>query len=369
MTAHDKQRRFRDLAKRLGLPVDADEPLMLVCPECQETTFQYRPSDLEFVCGDCTHRKDGVDHLEALARAPRQSSAAPRHTLQASSADTGQGAEIVALMPRQRATPVAAPIQASTQAQAESPPAHPSGPRSRPLGESVIIATLSLVFLGVGLLAAVMSGFANYQAFGAMVEDPLQSRIWAWTGIIASVCSFGGFTFVYWHWSHGRRKEGLRAILFAMAGAATSLVGTQMYMTTTENDRLAASEAARARSALIATQVTDWRHQLEAIPPDVRSVEGLEAYIEEVEGVGRTHQKPYRDARNELGLARRRAELETRIEVGRAELLTLGDAVAVRPARASWLSWFFAAMLEVFSSQGTSIGFVALMILAGRRRD
>ena len=30
--------------------------------------------------------------------------------------------------------------------------------------------------------------------------------------------------------------------------------------------------------------------------------------------------------------------------------------------------WFFAAMLELFSSQGTSIGCVALLILYSRRR-
>ena len=237
------------------------------------------------------------------------------------------------------------------------------------LGEALVISFLSLVFLCAGLLAAGMSGFANYQAFGAMVEDPLQSRVWAWTGIIASLCSFGGFTFVYWHWSQRRVREGLRAAIFALAGAATSLVGTQMYMANTEDVRLASARMAQARSALIASQVEDWRSQIEAIPADVRSVEGLEAYIAEVERVGLTHQKPYRDARNELGLARRRASLEGQIEAARGELLELGSAGVARPPRPARASWFFAAMLEVFSSQGTSIGFVALMILAGRRRS
>ena len=365
MAAEDKLRQIRDIAKRLRLPVDGDEPLMLVCPDCDAETFQFRPADLEFVCGNCGERADGLDHLTARQSAPRTPSAATRQALQGHSGAQHRSAEIVPLMPRRE---LATPPRPAVPPTPGAAPDERRAPRQVSLGEGLIIAVLSLVFLGAGLLAAAMSGFANYQAFGAMVDDPVQSRVWAWTGIIASVCSFGGFTFVYWHWSHGRRKEGFRAILFALAGAATSLVGTQMYMANTEQDRLASADAARSRSALIEAQVADWRQQLGTIPADVRSVEGLEAYIEEVERVGRTHQKPYRDARNELGLARRRAELEGRIETARSELIDLGEIAAARPARPMALSWFFAAMLEIFSSQGTSIGFVALMILAGRRR-
>ena len=119
---------------------------------------------------------------------------------------------------------------------------------------------------------------------------------------------------------------------------------------------------------MLATQIADWRRQLEGIPPETRSVDGLEAYIEEVERVGRTHQKPYRDAQNELGLARRRDDLLARIETANAELLGTGsgDILVEAQTRTSIPGWFFALMLELFSSQGTSIGLVALLILYGR---
>ncbi|MCA8905918.1 MAG: hypothetical protein KDA43_14085, partial [Hyphomonas sp.] len=100
-----------------------------------------------------------------------------------------------------------------------------------------------------------------------------------------------------------------------------------------------------------------------------RSVEGLEAYIAEVERVGRTEQKPYRDAQNELGLAKRRDELQSKIDAANAALLGdgSGNILTEAQARTNLPSWFFAIMLELFSSQGTSIGLVALLILFGRR--
>ena len=224
------------------------------------------------------------------------------------------------------------------------------------------------MFLGAGLAAAGLSGFANYQAFSSSVADPLQSGVWGWTGVIAAVISFGGFTFFYWHSANGRMKEGIRALLFALAGGGTSIVGTQMYIAA--NNRAAEAELVQAGSNrdVLEMQITDWRRQLEGIPPETRSVEGLEAYLAEVERVGRTHQKPYRDAQNELGLARRRDDLQARIDAANAELLGTGsgDILVQAQTRTSIPGWFFALMLELFSSQGTSIGLVALLILYGR---
>ena len=98
----------------------------------------------------------------------------------------------------------------------------------------------------------------------------------------------------------------------------------------------------------------------------------LEAYLRGVEAAGRTHQKPYRDAQNELGLAKRRAELEAKIEAAQLSLLGEGGPEVLNaeaPSR-GLPSWFFAVMLEVFSSQATSIALVALLVLAsGRRRS
>ena len=92
------------------------------------------------------------------------------------------------------------------------------------------------------------------------------------------------------------------------------------------------------------------------------------SYIAEV-GVGRTDHKPSRDAQNELGLAKRRDDLIAKIEAANDELLGQGSGNILLRAeqRASLPSWVFALLLELFSSQATSIGLVALLIL-GRGR-
>lgn len=243
--------------------------------------------------------------------------------------------------------------------------------RRRGRSESFIIGTIAVVFLLAGLAAAGLSAFANYQAFSSTVSDPVQGRIWGWAGVIASVISFGGFTFVYWHGANRRMKEALRALVFAIIGAGASILGTEIYIRGNAEAAAAAVQTASTNRAVLESQITDWRRQLEGIPPETRSVEGLEAYLSEVERLGRTDHRPYRDAQNELGLARRRDELITRIENANAELLGQGSGNILLQAeeRAALPSWLFAALLELFSSQATSISLVALLLLAGARRE
>ncbi|MEL6824888.1 MAG: hypothetical protein AAFN91_01465 [Pseudomonadota bacterium] len=234
-------------------------------------------------------------------------------------------------------------------------------------GERIIITLLALVFLGAGLAAAALSGFANFQAFSLGVSEPGQARVWGWSGVIASICSFGGFTFFWWHLSGHRRGEALRALVFALAGAGTSIAGTTLYMVNNEQGQAEKWQSANDLRALTETEIADWTRQLEGIPADTRSIDGLKAYLAGVEAAGRTHQKPYRDAQNELGLAERRAVLEQNIATARAELrqaVTIGSDA--RRAQ-SLPAWFFALMLELFSSQATSIAFVSLLLLYGRQ--
>lgn len=242
--------------------------------------------------------------------------------------------------------------------------------RRRGAGEKAIIVLLALVFVTAGLMAAGLSGFANYNAFASTVADPAQARIWGAAGIIAAIVSFAGFTFVYWHAANRRRWESLRSLAFAFVGAGASILGTEIYISS--NNLAAAAEVTSAASnrEVLETQLADWRRQLEGIPPETRSVDGLEAYIAEVERVGRTEQKPYRDAQNELGLAKRRDDLIAKIEAANAELLGQGSGNILLQAeqRASLPSWLFAVLLELFSSQATSIGLVALLLI-GRRRE
>ncbi len=237
--------------------------------------------------------------------------------------------------------------------------------RRKGLGERLLIGGLALLFLIAGLMAATLSGYANFQAFSTSVADPLQAKIWGWTGVIAAIVSFGGFTFVYWHAAARRMKESLRAALFALAGAATSIIGTSSYIEANNTNAALHMEQAGTNRTVLNAQIADWRTQLGGIPPETRSVDGLEIYIAEVDRVGRSHQKPYRDAQNELGLAKRRDELLTKIDAANEELLGTGPgAILTRAEQRTHLPpWFFAVMLELFSSQGTSIGLVAFLIL------
>ncbi len=237
-------------------------------------------------------------------------------------------------------------------------------------GEKAIIALLALVFVMAGLLAAGLSGFANYQAFASTVIDPFQSMVWGTAGIIAAIISFGGFTFVYWHAANKRMWESMRSLAFALIGAGASILGTEIYIRSNNLTAAAEVTSAATNRDVLDAQLADWRRQLDGIAPETRSVEGLESYIAEVERVGRTGQKPYRDAQNELGIAKRRDDLLAKIEAANAELLGQGSGNILLKAeqRAALPSWLFAVLLELFSSQATSIGLVALLILTGRQK-
>lgn len=243
----------------------------------------------------------------------------------------------------------------------------PTTGSSRRWGERIIISLLALIFLLAGLAAAALSGFANYQAFSAGVLDPTQARVWGWSGVIASVCSFGGFTFFWWHMSGRRLGEAMRSLVFALAGAGTSIAGTSMFMLNNANEQDAQRAQFEQVQTLREAEIADWTRQLQGIPPETRSIEGLEAYIAGVEAVGRTHQKPYRDAQNELGQARRRAMLEYKIAGARADLRQAVEASGLTLPAQNLPAWFFALMLELFSSQGTSIAFVSLLLLFGAK--
>ena len=276
--------------------------------------------------------------------------------------------KVLQLRPEQK-LPTPQEIQAEREERLSALKAQQAEKR-RGQSERMIIGLLSLVFLLAGLGAAGLSGFANYQAFSSTVADPMQGRIWGWAGVIAAIVSFGGFTFVYWHGANRRFTEAARALIFAAVGAGASILGTEIYIRGNAEASAAAVETASSNREVLESQIADWRRQLEGIPPETRSVEGLEVYIAEVERVGRTDQKPYRDAQNELGLAKRRDDLITRIDAANAELLGQGSGNILLQAeqRASLPSWLFAALLEIFSSQATSIGFVALLLLANGRR-
>lgn len=261
-------------------------------------------------------------------------------------------------------------VESAPEAAATPSPGQSSGrsaaQSSGGLGERIIITLLALIFLGAGLAAAALSGFANFQAFSLGVADPSQAQVWGWSGVIASICSFGGFTFFWWHVSGGRRGEALRALVFALAGAGTSVAGTSLFMMNNEQGQLTSWQTTEQLQVLTQAEIDDWTRQLQGIPAETRSIAGLEAYLAGVEAAGRTHQKPYRDAQNELGLAKRRATLEANIATARDQLRADVEArIDVQPAR-SLPAWFFALMLELFSSQATSIAFVSLLLLYGR---
>lgn len=359
-------RRRADRVSALGLEVNADGETELPCHDqaCSGRMVADLNANLAR-CGECGSLVTADAVLKAL-EAARRPATRP--------VPTDPPGEIVTFpvppytipeAPKTRGTDRAPPrcgppsLSARRLTDEQAPGPHPRG------RESWLIGLFAVVFLMAGLMAAGLSGFANHQAFGAMVDDPMQARVWAWTGVVASVASFAGFTFVYWHWRARRWAEGGRALIFALAGALTSVVGTWLFMETAAAGRVAEARAAERERPLIEARIEDWRRQLDGIPAQIRSVEGLEAYLAEVERVGRTDHKPYRDARNELGLARRRAELEARIADATQSLVALARESGSAGRESPLPAWFFAVMLEIFSSQATAIGGVALLILTG----
>ncbi len=369
--------RLRDLGLDLDSSQDEAElkstcPLTQDCIEAGDNSLTLNQQTERFHCANCGQSGAFRDLVRAIeGGVPAQEAQLPE-VLDAefSEAPLRASRAVVRAEPRVMHLGEGQRVRSEQEIRQQRKQARKAARQGRGTGEMFIITLLAMVFVGAGLAAAGLSGFANYQAFSQSVADPLQSGVWGWTGVIAAVISFGGFTFFYWHTANGRMKEGVRALLFALAGGGTSIVGTQMYIAA--NNQAAEAELVRAGSnrEVLEAQIADWRRQLQGIPPETRSVEGLEAYLEEVERVGRTHQKPYRDAQNELGLARRRDELLARIETANAELLGIGtgDILVQAQTRTSIPGWFFALMLELFSSQGTSIGLVALLILYGRSR-
>lgn len=363
----EKRQRVRDALSSLDVDTETSQDQQIIkttCPfsdDCIDQSIRIDMQSLNFACEDCHEQ----GHVDAFISAKKRERDNPSDL-------TVMDAEFTEVTQASRAVVLTAPkVHTLTAEQVYTPPPPLPPPPPKRTVERAIITLLALIFLIAGLGAAGLSGFANFTAFSSSVADPLQSKIWGWTGVIASIISFGGFTFFYWHTANRRFKEGVRSLLFALAGAITSIIGTQLYIA--NNNAAASSAATQATSnrAVLESQLTDWRAQLEGIPADTRSVEGLQSYIAEVERVGRSHQKPYRDAQNELGLAKRRDDLQTKIESTNSELLGLGKtgiqvSAAERPAIPSW---FFAIMLEIFSSQGTSIGFVALLILYTRERQ
>ena len=314
-----EERRLKAIERLVSLGIDPeasqDETTLAIpcslsgdCKDAGDPTLRINFQEGSFKCTSCHEHGDLDDLVIAFESSGVPSTAVVRNAEFHEVTRAEPHATKTALTPRLK-TPPEPPLKPQGTVTEAPPRPH------RNLGERIIITLLALVFLGAGLSAAALSGFANYQAFSSSVTDPLQAGIWGWTGVIAAVISFGGFTFFYWHTANKRMKEGVRALLFAIAGAGTSILGTQMY--------IAANNQA------------------------------------------------YRDAQNELGLARRRDDLQAKIEAANAELLGKGsgDILIETQARASIPSWFFAAMLELFSSQGTSIGLVALLILYTRRHD
>jgi len=328
----------------------------------------------QFQCGGCGSQGPLLAYLREKAEAgdwnltPYSDAEiipiGPRLAPKSSDTDRDSAADLPSV---QIAEPLVVEVVDPSDADQAPAPHHSGGGRTGVTGERLIISLLAMIFLLAGLAAAALSGFANFQAFSQGVSDPMQARIWGWSGVIASVCSFGGFTFFWWHLSGRRWGEAVRAIMFALAGAGTSIAGTSLFMINNADGQAADWQNAEQVRALTEAEIEDWSRQLAGIPAETRSIEGLKAYLAGVEAARRTHQKPYRDAQNELGLAERRARLEQNIASARANLRNAVSAQSVAQPARRLPAWFFAIMLEVFSSQATSIAFVSLLLLYGRR--
>jgi len=282
------ERRQRALVALNGVGVDTeasqDERIIkTTCPfddDCIDESIRIDLQSLNFACEDC-HEEGHVDQLIS-AKKRQSNNPASLEAIDAEFTEVTQASRAVVL-PEPK-------VHTLTAQQAYTPPPPPPPPPPKRTMDRATTTLLALVFLIAGLGAAGRSGFANFTAFSSSVAHPLQSKIWGWTGVIASVISFGGFTFFYWHTANRRFKEGVRALPFAPAGAITSIIGTQLYIA--NNNAAASSAATQATSnrAVLESQLTDWRAQLEGTPDNTRPAEELQSELPLIERAKRSHQ-------------------------------------------------------------------------------
>ena len=196
--------RLRDLGLDLDSSQDEAElkstcPLTPDCIEAGDNSLTLNQLTEKFHCANCGQSGSFRELVRALesgelaqeARAPAimdaEFSEAP---IRATHAVVRAEPRVMQLGEGQR-------VRSDAEIRLERKQARKAARQGRHTGEKIIITLLALVFLGAGLAAAGLSGFANYQAFSKSVADPLQSGVWGWTGVIAAIISFGGFTFFY----------------------------------------------------------------------------------------------------------------------------------------------------------------------------
>ena len=157
-------------------------------------------------------------------------------------------------------------VRSQGEIRREAKAARKTARQGRHTGEKIIITLLALVFLGAGLAAAGLSGFANYSGLFQLSRRPI--AVWR-LGMDRCDCRGHFLWRIYLlllalcQWpDEGRHScPSVRP-----GGGGTSIVGTQMYIAA--NNRAAEAELVQAGSNrdVLEMQITDWRRQLEGIP-------------------------------------------------------------------------------------------------------
>jgi len=219
-----------------------------------------------------------------------------------------------------------------------------------------------------GVLAAFCGGYANFRSFSAMAETDIGFYLWGAAGIAASLISFSAFTLVWWNHNHQRRlADSRRALAVGIIASLTGIMGTWMFIASASDGHSATADQTLENRARLEGQIDRWTSELEAIPEGIGTVASIERYMAEVERVGRTDERPYRTAIENLGHAERRALLED--QIARAETRLLSDpTLTFDPPNRLIDPWLLALLIEFFASQGTAVGTATFLTMIEKKK-
>lgn len=221
--------------------------------------------------------------------------------------------------------------------------------------------------LAGGVIAAICGGYANFMAFSGMADDPVTSFLWGFAGIAASLISFSAFTLVWWNHNHQKKLwDSRRALVVGLIAAGAGIMGSWMFMSSLKDDQVAEAQHILIERNRLQDQIDRWENDLKSIPPGIGTPDSIRRYMREVERVGRTHQRPYRQAIQDLGHAERREALEAQIAAA-DERLSSDPALKYDPPNRMINPWFLAILIELFASQGTAVGTAVFLTMMERK--
>ncbi len=232
--------------------------------------------------------------------------------------------------------------------------------------------TIAIIFifgcaLG-GIIAGICSGFGNYSAFKAMLAGTPGNWVWGWAGIAFTLTSAGAFGISFMKIEQGDWPQAVVPLIVGLIAACASTQGSKLHIDNGQAYQVEAAKKVEIGRARLADRISGWRTEMEDIPTGIGTAESLRLYMSEVERVGRSHQKPYRDAIIKLGHAEHRDSLMKKIDTAETALAEDPALQTVVPAK-SVNGWLIAVLIELVNALGLAIAWAGAKTLYEQYRD